>query len=217
MKPGPVIAMIALIFVGMWLVLQPTLERSERIDPEADRIEVKLGARQIVVEFRPRGDTYEYHTKGWREVDRLGWIPVIEFQDHMAAEMDAWNERPAFERTMLGFFNISSWTNFGWIAIGLLGQCAFFGRMMVQWIVSEKQRESIVPTAFWWMSLFGGLFLFSYFVWRVDFIGVLGQSTGIIIYARNLRLIHKHKRRHAQPDTNHAPDENPEKPASSSP
>lgn len=212
MKPGPVIAMIALIFLGMWLVLQPTLDHSQRIDPDADRIEVKLGARQIVVEFRPlASDTYEYHTKGWPGVDQLGWIPAIDFQDRMATEMDAWKARPAFERTMLGFFNISSWVNFGWIAIGLLGQSAFFGRMMVQWIVSEKSRESIVPTAFWWLSLGGGLFLFSYFVWRVDFIGVLGQSTGIVIYARNLRLIHKHKRRLAQPDIQPDDPDNAEK------
>ncbi|MBZ0173603.1 MAG: lipid-A-disaccharide synthase N-terminal domain-containing protein, partial [Phycisphaerales bacterium] len=187
MKPGPIIAMIALIFVGMWLVLQPTLERGERIDPDAGRMDVTLGARTIAVEVRALGDSYEYHTKGWPEVDRLEWIPAADFQDRVTEELDAWARRPALERTLLGFFNISSWLNFGWIAVGLLGQCAFFGRMMVQWIVSEKQRESIVPSAFWWMSLAGGVCLFSYFVWRVDFIGVLGQSTGIVIYARNLR------------------------------
>jgi lipid-A-disaccharide synthase-like uncharacterized protein len=199
MKPGPVIAMIALIFVGMWLVLQPTLERSERIDPDAYRLEVRLGARQIAVEFRPLDDgTFEYHTKGWREIDDMGWIPATEFQSQMAAEMEVWNRRPALERTLLGFFNISSWVNFAWIAAGLFGQCAFFGRMMVQWIVSENRGESVVPSVFWWMSLIGGICLFSYFVWRVDFIGVLGQSTGIVIYARNIRLIHKQRRRLTQ-------------------
>lgn len=198
MKPGPVLAMVALIFVGIWLVLQPTLERGKRIDPDAHRLELQLGARQIAVEFRPLGESFEYHTKGWRDVDELGWIPATEFQSRMAAEMNAWESRPGWERTLLGFFNISSWFNFGWIAIGLLGQCAFFGRMMVQWVVSEKKRESVVPSIFWWMSLIGGICLFSYFVWRVDFIGVLGQSTGVVIYARNIRLIHKQKRRLAR-------------------
>jgi lipid-A-disaccharide synthase-like uncharacterized protein len=54
----------------------------------------------------------------------------------------------------------------------------------------------------------GGVFLFTYFVWRQDFVGVLGQSTGIVIYARNLRLISKQRRRaerdaqvQAQPDS----------------
>ncbi|HED53797.1 MAG TPA: hypothetical protein ENJ00_06310 [Phycisphaerales bacterium] len=98
----------------------------------------------------------------------------------------------------MGFFNISSWTNFGWVAVGLLGQCAFFGRMFVQWIVSEKSRKSQVPEIFWWFSLVGGAMLFLYFVWRVDVVGVLGQSTGVVIYARNLRLIHKERSRAAR-------------------
>jgi lipid-A-disaccharide synthase-like uncharacterized protein len=67
--------------------------------------------------------------------------------------------------------------------------------MFVQWIVSEKNRRSEVPVLFWWFSLFGGICLFAYFVWRVDIVGVLGQSTGVVIYARNLRLIHKTRER----------------------
>lgn len=199
MKPGPVVAMVALIFVGIWLVLQPTFERTERIDPEAQRFEMTLGARQFSVEQRTRADdSFEYHTKGLPSADDLGWIGSLRFEAVVADELADWESRPAFERTLLGFFNISSWLNFGWIAVGLLGQCAFFGRMMVQWVVSEKKRESVVPAAFWWMSLIGGVCLFSYFVWRVDFIGVLGQSTGVVIYARNIRLIHKQKRRLAR-------------------
>lgn len=199
MKPGPVVAMVALIFVGIWLVLQPTFERTERIDPEAQRFEMTLGSRQFAVEQRVRADnSFEYHTKGLPSADELGWLGSLQFEAVVAGELAAWENRPAFERTLLGFFNISSWLNFGWIAVGLLGQCAFFGRMMVQWVVSEKKRESVVPSAFWWMSLIGGVCLFSYFVWRVDFIGVLGQSTGVVIYARNIRLIHKQKRRLAR-------------------
>ncbi|MEL7472603.1 MAG: lipid-A-disaccharide synthase N-terminal domain-containing protein, partial [Planctomycetota bacterium] len=64
-----------------------------------------------------------------------------------------------------------------------------------QWVVSEKKRQSVVPEAFWWLSLVGGAALFTYFVWRRDIVGVLGQSTGVVIYARNLRLIHKQRRR----------------------
>lgn len=207
MKPGPVLAMLALIFVGIWLVLQPTLERNERIDPDARRFEMALGARQFAVEQRPRaGGGFEYHTKGLPASDDLGWIASQRFEAVVAEALDDWENRPRLERTLLGFFNISSWLNFGWIAVGLLGQCAFFGRMMVQWLVSEKKRQSVVPTAFWWMSLIGGVCLFSYFVWRVDFIGVLGQSTGVVIYARNIRLIHKQKRRLARRDADDAED-----------
>jgi hypothetical protein len=53
----------------------------------------------------------------------------------------------------------------------------------------------VIPASFWWLSLFGGVALFAYFVWRQDFVGVLGQSSGIVIYARNIRLIYKRRRR----------------------
>jgi lipid-A-disaccharide synthase-like uncharacterized protein len=66
---------------------------------------------------------------------------------------------------------------------------------MIQWIVSERQKQSVVPEAFWWLSLAGGIALFAYFAWRQDIVGVLGQTSGVVIYARNIRLIHKRRRR----------------------
>jgi lipid-A-disaccharide synthase-like uncharacterized protein len=92
-------------------------------------------------------------------------------------------------------FNITSWKSLLWASLGLIGQVAFFGRMFIQWIASERKAQSVVPTMFWWLSLTGGILLFTYFVWRQDFVGVLGQSTGIVIYARNLRLIAKQHRK----------------------
>jgi lipid-A-disaccharide synthase-like uncharacterized protein len=72
------------------------------------------------------------------------------------------------------------------------------GRMLIQWIVSEKERRSHITPAFWWFSLLGGTMLFVYFVWRQDPIAIFGQSTGVVIYARNLRLIYKQRRRDAR-------------------
>jgi lipid-A-disaccharide synthase-like uncharacterized protein len=94
-----------------------------------------------------------------------------------------------------GFFevllNVSSPTGFLWVTLGLLGQLLFTGRMVVQWLCSEKQRRSVVPPAFWWMSLVGASMLLVYFIWRREPIGVLGQATGWFIYVRNLWLIHR--------------------------
>jgi len=188
MKPGPIIAMVAMICVGMALVLSPSLKKSSY-----DHI-VRIGSIELMVQKTDTGFVFTSPA----ELARLGELDAEQYAQVIREQVDAWNARPKFERTMLGFFKITSWRNFVWIAIGLIGQCAFFGRMMVQWITSEKNQKSIVPAAFWWMSLLGGACLFTYFVWRVDFIGVLGQSTGIVIYARNLRLIHKHKRRSAR-------------------
>jgi len=91
--------------------------------------------------------------------------------------------------------NITNWGSAAWVALGFIGQLAFSGRMLLQWFVSEKRRESVVTIGFWWMSLIGGAILFTYFVWRQDIVGVLGQSTGVIIYARNIRLHYKKQRR----------------------
>lgn len=99
------------------------------------------------------------------------------------------------DNAVFRLFNITSWPNLAWVLLGLAGQLAFSGRMIIQWIVSEKERRSVVPVAFWWLSLAGGTALFVYFVWRQDFVGVLGQSSGLVIYARNIRLIYKYKAR----------------------
>lgn len=86
--------------------------------------------------------------------------------------------------------NISTRLGIAWVGLGLLGQVLFTGRMVVQWLASERHKRSVVPVAFWWMSLIGATMLIIYFTWRKDIVGVLGQATGWFIYVRNLRLIH---------------------------
>ncbi|HMQ22200.1 MAG TPA: lipid-A-disaccharide synthase N-terminal domain-containing protein [Planctomycetota bacterium] len=90
---------------------------------------------------------------------------------------------------------MTSWSGLIWVLIGFLGQALFFARMAVQWVVSEREKRSVVPRVFWVFSLAGALMLFVYFAWRRDIVGILGQTTGIVIYARNLRLIAKEARR----------------------
>lgn len=94
---------------------------------------------------------------------------------------------------LFAFLNITSPIGIAWVGLGLLGQLLFTGRMVVQWLTSERVRRSVVPVAFWWMSLGGAALLVVYFVWRKDVVGVLGQSTGFLIYARNLRLIYRER------------------------
>ena len=81
-----------------------------------------------------------------------------------------------------------------WIGIGLTGQLLFTSRFLVQWIASERRRESVVPVAFWWFSLAGGVTLLSYALWRHDPVFILGQAMGLVVYARNLALIHAKNR-----------------------
>ncbi|GMV50953.1 lipid A biosynthesis protein [Nitrospirales bacterium NOB] len=78
-----------------------------------------------------------------------------------------------------------------WLIIGFLGQGIFFMRWVVQWIASERHAESRVPTAFWYMSLIGGLITLAYAIYREDPVFIAGQSIGSIVYLRNLMLIHR--------------------------
>ena len=85
-----------------------------------------------------------------------------------------------------------------WMAIGFLGQAIFTARFLVQWVVSEKKRDSVVPVAFWWLSLFGGMTLLSYAISRRDPVIIVGQGMGLFIYVRNLMLVGKARRRAAR-------------------
>ncbi len=146
------------------------------------------------------GVRVKLHLDGARESARLqraadGTLTFLVFErgDAVRLSPDALAER-LFEqerkRDWLGtVLNITSPIGLLWVSIGLLGQVLFTGRMIVQWVVSERNRRSTVPIAFWWMSLIGAAMLLIYFVWRNDIVGVLGQSTGFVIYLRNLILI----------------------------
>jgi lipid-A-disaccharide synthase-like uncharacterized protein len=78
-----------------------------------------------------------------------------------------------------------------WVAFGLLGQLAFSLRFIVQWIVSEKKEESVIPIAFWYLSVLGGIILFIYAIIRKDIVFTLGQGSGLVVYVRNLVLIRR--------------------------
>ena len=88
--------------------------------------------------------------------------------------------------------------NMIWLAVGLLGQALFSARFLVQWLASERKRQSIIPVAFWWLSLCGGATLLAYALWRRDPVFILGQGMGLFVYTRNLILIRRHVRRLAE-------------------
>ena len=78
-----------------------------------------------------------------------------------------------------------------WLIIGFLGQALFSARFLVQWLYSEHHKQSVVPIAFWFLSLGGSLTLLAYAIHRQDPVFILGQSMGFLIYSRNLALIRR--------------------------
>ena len=79
------------------------------------------------------------------------------------------------------------------LVIGFTGQGLFASRFIFQWIYSEKKGESYIPVIFWYLSIFGGLGLLTYAIFRKDPVIIIGQLFGIFIYLRNLILIYKKK------------------------
>ena len=89
-------------------------------------------------------------------------------------------------------FNLST-TEILFLCIGFVGQGIFASRFIVQWIYSEKKGESTIPIIFWYLSIFGGLSLLVYAIFRKDPVIISGQLFGIVIYTRNLILIYRKK------------------------
>lgn len=151
--------------------------------PRALTMKVRpAGVESVSLAPAAGGGEYRYRVV-WRD-GRQEELTPAEFADLLYTGHSG--RRPLF-----AFLNITSWIGVAWVAMGLLGQVLFAGRMLVQWVASERRRRSVVPVAFWWMSLGGASLLVVYFVWRKDVVGVLGQATGWMIYLRNLRLIYR--------------------------
>lgn len=103
---------------------------------------------------------------------------------------DPWDKQPVSFEPLLA--RSPRWLNAQtlWVGFGLLAQTMFFLRFVVQWLASERAKMSVMPIAFWWLSLTGGLMLLIYSIWRKDPVFIIGQATGVFIYLRNLWLIY---------------------------
>lgn len=78
-----------------------------------------------------------------------------------------------------------------WQAVGFIGQLMFSMRFILQWLASEKHKQSVMPVSFWYFSMFGSITLLSYAIYQQDPVFIAGQSFGMIVYLRNLYFIFK--------------------------
>jgi lipid-A-disaccharide synthase-like uncharacterized protein len=76
-----------------------------------------------------------------------------------------------------------------WIIVGYFGQALFSARFIVQWLVSERKKQSVIPVLFWYFSIFGGATLLIYSIHKQDPVFIVGQGLGLIVYFRNLYLV----------------------------
>jgi lipid-A-disaccharide synthase-like uncharacterized protein len=76
-----------------------------------------------------------------------------------------------------------------WVVLGIVAQLLFTMRFIVQWIASERAGHSVIPMAFWIFSIFGGLLLLVYALYRKDAVFIAGQAFGVFVYLRNLYFV----------------------------
>lgn len=76
-----------------------------------------------------------------------------------------------------------------WLLVfGSAGQVIFTLRFVYQWLYSYHDHRSVLPAGFWIISLIGSLTIVSYGIIRHDPVLIVGQSFGIVAYARNLLI-----------------------------
>ena len=82
----------------------------------------------------------------------------------------------------------------GWVLLGYVGQTLFAMRFVVQWVASERVGRSVIPVAFWFFSIGGGLVLFAYALYIRDPVFIIGQGLGLFVYLRNLYFVFRERR-----------------------
>lgn len=76
----------------------------------------------------------------------------------------------------------------GWVIFGFLAQFIFFLRFAVQWWASEKEKKSVIPISFWYLSIVGSVMILVYAIKREDIVFITAQFLALFIYARNIML-----------------------------
>lgn len=90
----------------------------------------------------------------------------------------------------IGYFFADGFSS--WHIVGLMGTVTFGSRFIVQWIVTEYRRESVIPVAFWYLSIVGSILMLMYAVFYLkDIIVVIGYLPNCFIYFRNLYFVYK--------------------------
>ena len=97
-----------------------------------------------------------------------------------------------FDKIMPG-----SSAEWAWFITGMTGEFVFFLRFVVQWLASERRKKTVIPMAFWYLSLAGTVMVLTYALYKVDPVFILAYSLNIFIYVRNLHIARRYPERKA--------------------
>ena len=96
-------------------------------------------------------------------------------------------------------WRLGPWQFGPWHLVGFIGLAAFSTRFLIQWIASERRKESVIPVSFWHLSIVGSLLLLAYALRQRDPIFILSYLFNSFVYLRNLAFIRRQKRRAGPP------------------
>lgn len=97
---------------------------------------------------------------------------------------------------LLDFKHADFWTIF-WNIVGWTGLLVFSSRFFVQWYATEKKKQVVVPSAFWYLSITGSLLLLLFGVfYDKHYVVIFGYAFSWIPYIRNLIIHYRHKEAH---------------------
>ena len=198
LKWEPAALMVLVLGLGLWIAFGPASRPTIPVRPGAItsgfRVEETRGVLEAWTDPKTGETTIRFLSP---KSDNPRALTLAEAREVYPPEIIENLTTPRRNR-LFSLLNITSWVGVVWLTIGLMGQLLFSGRMVLQWITSERKRQSVITESFWWFSLGGSVLLFSYFVWRQDPVALLGQASGVVIYSRNIRLIYKRRRREAR-------------------
>jgi len=73
-----------------------------------------------------------------------------------------------------------------WYVFGTAGAIIFYSRFYVQWVASERQKRSVMPIAFWYISSVGSIMQFVYAYYISSPGAAFGHCFNLVVYSRNL-------------------------------
>jgi lipid-A-disaccharide synthase-like uncharacterized protein len=153
-----------------------------------------LGAWFYKIVTKQRGHTY-----GVLAVEKPGDF-------HVAAKLREVAGKVPDRKVVLAFARAASPGRFLWLLLGFAGQICFSLRFIIQWLASEKAGRSIVPRAFWYYSMFGGLMILAYAIYTRDPVFIMAYAFNAFIYVRNLVLIRREDQAEPESESKSEPD-----------
>ena len=197
-----VIGLIAQVFFSARMLIQWVLSEKQKrvVSPVLYWVFSLIGAYLLCIYGWLRNDFsiilgqfISFYVYIWNLNDKglWHWLPnvirILLIITPIAAALFALNDFPSFINSFFQDEDIPLWL----IAFGSIGQIIFTLRFVYQWYYSRKVGESVLPVGFWIQSLIGSLMILTYAIIRLDPILILSQSTGFIVYTRNIMLCRK--------------------------